>query len=94
MQVYQKKILKEINNKEVLKLINNENLSYGKIICKAKLKDCVKMTKDYIKEIKNNKQEYILGIYEEGRYAWILEEIECLNEPIETKGKLGIWEYK
>ena len=89
-----KNFLKEVTDEEVLMLIDNLKLNYGKIICKAKLKDCVKMTKDYIKEIKKNKQEYILGIYEEGRYAWILEEIECLNDPIETKGKLGIWEYK
>ena len=42
---------------------------------------------------KNNYQEYICGIYEEGRYAWILENIEQLEKPIKAKGHLSIWNY-
>ena len=34
------------------------------------------------------------GIYEVGRYAWILDNIEILKEPIKAKGKLGIWILK
>lgn len=89
-----KKFLNEINDQEVLKLIKNINLNYGKIICKANLTNCIKMTKEYIETIKKNKQEYSLGIYKEGRYAWILEDIKPLKESIEAKGKLGIWECK
>lgn len=68
-------------------------LNYGKIICKATIVDCVKMTPEYIEKMKKNHQEFILGIYEEGRYAWILENIKVLEPSIVAKGKLGLWEY-
>lgn len=28
-----------------------------------------------------------------GFQNWILEDVEILKQPIEAKGKLGIWEY-
>ena len=68
-------------------------MSYGKIICKCKLVDCVYMDKDFVEKIKNNSKEYIFGDYQEGRYAWILEDIEELEESIEAKGHLNIWNY-
>ena len=89
-----KKFLKSIKDQETLDLIKDLNLNYGKILCKANLKDCIEMTSDYINEIKKNRKEYTLGIYSEGRYAWVLDNIELLNEQEEVKGKLGLWEYK
>lgn len=66
---------------------------YGKIICKCKLVDCVLMTKEYVKYVKDNMpMEYKCGLYEEGRYAWILENIEEIDA-IKAKGKLGIWSF-
>ena len=51
------------------------------IICKATLVDCIYMTNQYVKDIKeNNYQEYICGEYKEGRYAWILENITVLDK--------------
>ena len=35
---------------------------------------------------------HICGEYKEGRYAWILDDIEEVN-PIKAKGQLGIWNY-
>ena len=69
-------------------------LQYGKIICKCNLVDCIYMTEEYILEIKKNSNEYLCGRYEVGRYAWILEEVEILEEPILAKGKLGIWNFE
>ncbi len=74
-------------------LIKNKKLNYGYIICKCKLVDCIKVDKEFQKKISKNKKEYKLGDYTEGRYAWILEDIEELKEPIKEKGKLNIWEY-
>ncbi|MDO5393464.1 MAG: ASCH domain-containing protein [Mycoplasmatota bacterium] len=87
-----KKFLKGIDNPEVLDLIKGLELNNGSIICKATLVDCIEMTKDFINQAKSNHQEYILGIYEEGRYAWILENISPI-EPIKVPGKLGLWDY-
>ena len=89
------KIDKETRNrKELFDLLGNESLGFGMIICKCKLVDCIYMTKEYVEDIKKNHyQEYICGEYKEGRYAWILDSIEPLEEPIKAKGQLGIWNY-
>ena len=50
------------------------------------------MTEEFIKDMKDNHyQEYICGDYEVGRYAWVLDEVQPLDEKIFAKGKLGIW---
>ena len=82
------------NNKELMDLLENCELNYGNIICKCNLVDCVYMTDEFIESIKANKQEYICGIYEVGRYAWILEDIQELDEHIPCKGRLNIWNYE
>lgn len=83
------------NDREFMALVNNIPLNFGNIICKCNLVDCVYMTKEYVENMKiNNHQEYICGIYEEGRYAWILENIQVLENPIKTKGHLSIWNYE
>lgn len=82
------------DNKELMDLVKNIPLNYGYIICKCNLVDCIHMTPKFIEEIKKNHQEYICGIYEVGRYAWILKDIEVLEEPIPTKGHLGVWNYE
>lgn len=79
---------------ELMELVDNKELSFGYIVCKCNLVDCVYMTKEYVKNMKtNNYKEYICGSYEEGRYAWILEDIEPLEKPIRANGQLGIWNY-
>ena len=83
------------NNKELMVLVDNISLNFGYIICKCNLVDCIYMTKEYVENMKkNNYQEYICGNYEEGRYAWILEDIVPLENRIKAKGHLNIWNYK
>ena len=69
-------------------------MNYGKIICKCELVDCIYMDEKFINEIKQNKQEYICGDYQIGRYAWILENTELINPKIDAKGKLNIWNFE
>lgn len=83
-----------LKNQEVMQLVQNVPLNFGKIICKCNLVDCIYMTNEFINEIKKNHQEFICGIYEEGRYAWILEDIEPISNPIDAKGHLNIWNYE
>ena len=78
---------------ELKKYYKEDELHNGYIICKCKLVDCIKIDKTFQEKISKNKKEYKLGDYKEGRYAWILEDIEKLSEPIKAKGKLNIWEY-
>lgn len=63
------------------------------IICKCLLKDCIYMDEDFINKVKKNKEEYNSGHYEVGRFAWQLEVIVVLKEPIYAKGQLGIWNF-
>mgnify|MGYP000923531100 FL=1 len=90
---------KQINNKdekiqELLKLLPTQEMNYGKIICKCELVDCIYMDEKFINEIKQNKQEYICGDYQVGRYAWILEKTELMQPKIDAKGKLNIWNFE
>ncbi len=81
-------------NIHLMSLVNDNSLNFGYIICKCNLVDCIYMTKEYIEKMKiNYPQEYICGIYEEGRYAWILEDIIPLEIPIKANGQLNIWNY-
>lgn len=82
------------DNKELMSLVDTNELNYGNIICMCDLVDCVEMTDEFINDIKKNKKkEYITGIYSIGRYAWILKNIKILDNPIKAKGHLGIWNF-
>lgn len=78
---------------DIKELFDEKQLNHGNIICKCKLVDCIYMTKEFVEDMKQNHyQEYLCGLYEEGRYAWILKDIEEIN-PIPAKGQLNIWNY-
>lgn len=79
-------------NKELMKLVSLEELNYGYIICKCKLVDCVLMDQEFLNSISKNEAEFVCGIYELGRYAWIFEDIDEV-ELVPAKGRLNIWEY-
>lgn len=84
---------KDLENEELMFLVENKNMNFGNIICKCNLVDCIYMTEEYVEKMKkDNYKEYICGGYKEGRYAWILENIELIK-PIKAKGQLNIWNY-
>ncbi len=87
-----KMIKEDINNTKLMNLVGDSSLNYGYIICKCNLVDCIYMDKEFVEKMKDNEQEYICGIYAEGRYAWILEDIEIIDK-IPAKGQLNIWNY-
>ena len=88
-----KKIDKSIvDNTFINNMIIDRKMQFGKIICRVKLVDCVYMDQEFINSIKDTK-EYQLGLYKEGRYAWILDNVELI-EPIIAKGRLNIWNYQ
>ncbi|MFL0196978.1 hypothetical protein ACJDU8_15630 [Clostridium sp. WILCCON 0269] len=79
------------------------NLPTGVIIAKVDLVDCIEIdlgTDPGLRKarLKNDNviqgNEYSFGDYTPGRYAWILDNIEPLKEPIPAKGQLSLWEYK
>lgn len=79
---------------KVKHLINIEDLKYGFIICEAELVDCIYIDKEFANKMENeNIENYLCGDYTEGRYAWVLTNIQNLTEPIEIGGQLGLWNY-
>ena len=38
--------------------------------------------------------ERAFGDYAPGRYAWLLDNVKILPEPIPAKGRLGLWEWQ
>lgn len=65
-----------------------------KILGKGTLVDCVKMSLEFKEKLlKENKEIYTDSSFKEN-YGWQLENVELFNEPIEAKGKLGLWEYE
>lgn len=78
-------------NKDLMSLVNVNELNFGNIICVCDLVDCIEMTDEFIKKIKKNKNEHACGLYKKGRYAWILKNTKVLDNPIKAKGHLGIW---
>jgi hypothetical protein len=75
----------------------------GCIIAKTILLDCVEIPDPNPEDLYIHLQCGILlsvfgkevqfGDYTPGRFAWILGEVEPLEEPIPAKGKLGLWEF-
>ena len=78
----------------LLNLIPNISMAYGNIICKCKLVDCIYMDEAFMEQIQSNPQEFMCGEYKVGRYAWFLEDVEVLKEPIPAKGHLNIWNFE
>lgn len=83
-----------VKNNKVMEFVKNKSFNFGKIICRCKLIDCVFINDEFINKLKNeNYQEYLLGDYKIGRYAWIIKDIEVLDKPIFATGQLNIWNY-
>ena len=67
-------------------------LPFGAIIATCNLIDVVPINADFTQGL--SKHEIAFGDYSgQGRFAWILEDVKHLPEPIPAKGQLGLWEY-
>lgn len=66
-----------------------DKVRQGYILCRADLVDCVEMTDEFLKTVDDAEKE--VGFYSVGRYAWILENVEPV-EQVRAKGRLGLWE--
>jgi activating signal cointegrator 1 len=76
-----------------------DNLPTGMIIAVCQLEKCLRV-------IENNKtwavledgqivsgNDYFLGDFEVGGFAWQVKEMQMLDKLIPAKGKLGLWEH-
>lgn len=68
-----------------------EDLPRGCVIAICKLVDCIPTDNMTQKQIEI---EQYFGDFTPGRFAWILEDIQPLPEPMPAKGKQGLWDWE
>ena len=62
-------------------------------MCICDLADCIKLNSDINKKIiSENPLVYGHNPNRDG-YAWVLENIQIIDNSEEIKGKLGLWDY-
>lgn len=66
------------------------DLPTGSVIATCRLVDCIKIIPGNLIP----QPERSFGDYTPGRYAWILEDVKLLPEPVPAKGSLGLWEWE
>lgn len=64
----------------------------GAVVATGELVDCIKITPEFVATL--SPDELALGDYTLGRYAWKLENVSRLPEPVPIKGKQGIWNWE
>jgi uncharacterized protein YacL (UPF0231 family) len=77
---------------ELSDLLVGEEIPFGSVIAIAQLTECIKMTEEFISQ--QTETELRCGLWEVGRYAWKLENVEILDEPIPARGMPGLWEIE
>lgn len=100
-----KKVDKETCRQEPFRSIlakhgyTEKNLPVGMILATCQLVDCFKVVEDEGVQARLDTEyivmgnEYEFGDYEEGRFAWQLDNVQALAEPIPAKGQLNLWNY-
>jgi hypothetical protein len=68
---------------------NPFGLPLGAVIAVVVLIDVQHITLEY----RPAQPEYSFGDYTPGRFAWILRDVHRLPEPVQAKGRLGLWEW-
>jgi phage N-6-adenine-methyltransferase len=68
------------------------NLIFGAVVAIADLTDCILMAEEFINQ--QSETELRCGNWKPGYYAWKLENIQILSEPIAAKGKQGLWDVE
>lgn len=70
-----------------------DKLPTGKILGKVELMNCSKVTPQFLRELRKiNPDIYEKTVFKE-EYAWNVTVLEKFDKPIDTKGKLGLWNY-
>ena len=82
-------------DKNRINIFSDYNIEYpsGYIIAKANLVDCILVDEKMDEELRKINPK-VYSNNHVGYYAWKLENIEILKEPIKANGKLSIWNYE
>ena len=67
-----------------------DRLPFGAYVCTCNLIDCVRV--EDLPAV--SKCERLFGDYSPGRFAWILDGVQQLPEPVLARGRQGFWSWK
>jgi hypothetical protein len=65
------------------------DLPLGVLLATVQLVDCVPTGKV---RSRLSSEEYAFGDYSAGRWAWLLDDVQPLSEPVPACGALGLWD--
>jgi hypothetical protein len=74
-----------------------EELPRGAVVAIARLRWAEPTSCVYLPDMLERlgaRQERELGNFGEGRWAWFLDDVRPLREPIPARGALGLWEWR
>ncbi len=69
-----------------------KQIPLGVVVATCNLTACTRITPALTALLSEQEQDF--GNYEPGRFAWSLEDIIMLPEPIPAKGALSLWEWE
>lgn len=76
-----------LNDEEVVHALGKDPLPKGTIVAVARLKDCIPTEKSWPGPLEDH-----FGDYSSGRWAWRLEDVQPLTEPLPCRGQPILWE--
>lgn len=65
------------------------DIPLGAVVAMCQLVNCLPV--EMVERLSDSERKF--GDYSPGRYAWILEDVKLLPEPIPAKGALSLWEW-
>jgi hypothetical protein len=71
--------------------VSPKELPTGSVLAIGQLVDC---TQVFAAAPDFSAQELAFGDFSYGRWLWHLDSVECLPEPVEARGYLGLWEWR
>lgn len=67
------------------------DLPLGMIVCVGRLVDCIRSEAFDTSSDFCGESEAVFGNYASGRFAWVFDDLRCLERPIPVKGRLGLY---
>lgn len=73
--------------------LGDSDMHFGAIIATAILHRCTEMTEGSIATLRDlDPDEHAFGLYEPGRFAWVLRDVELVDPPLPFRGSQGIFD--
>lgn len=71
--------------------VKDEHLPRGCVIAVCQLVDCIPVDKLTLEQVEVEKH---YGNFSPGRFAWMLDSVQALPDPVPTRGMQGLWNWR